>query len=96
MKTYTQNEVLNQFIGKKGTPKRTKFENELNADLLAHSLKKIRLKQHLTQEQLAEKTGLDKPQISRIENGKANITLATINRIAAGLNAKINFEVQLL
>jgi transcriptional regulator with XRE-family HTH domain len=54
----------------------------------------LRKKKNLTQEQLAEKTGIEKGQISRIENGKYNLTLATINKIAAALSAKVNFDLQ--
>jgi len=39
----------------------------------------------LTQAELAEITGLQRSQISRIENGKANFRIITLVRIAAGL-----------
>ena len=41
-----------------------------------------------------EKLGMEKGQISKIENGKFNLTLATINKIAAALGARINFDLQ--
>ena len=94
MKTVTHEEVLNRFIGKQGTPERTTFENELKAEILAYQFKELRKKKNLTQAQLAEKTGIEKGQISRIENGKYNLTLATINKIAAALGAKVNFDLQ--
>lgn len=94
MKTVSHDEVLDRFVGKKGTAKRTEFENELKADILAHQFKELRKKKHLTQSQLAERIGLEKTQISKIENGKFNLTLATINRIAAALDAKVSFDLQ--
>lgn len=94
MKTISHNEVLNQFIGKKGTVKRIEFENELKAEILAFQFKELRKKKHLTQTQLAEKTGMGKGQISKIENGKFNLTLATINKIASALGARISFDLQ--
>jgi len=94
MKTVSHEEVLNRFIGKQGTPKRTEFENELKAEILAYQFKELRKKRHLTQSQLAEKTGMEKGQISKIENGKFNLTLATINKIASALGAKISFDLQ--
>lgn len=39
----------------------------------------------LTQQQLAERSGLDQANISDIENGDANPTARTIGRLAAGL-----------
>ena len=93
MKTVTHDEVLDRFIGKKGTRKRIDFENELKADVLAYQFKELRKKKHLTQTQLAERLGMGKTQISKIENGKFNLTLTTINKIAAALDAKVSFEL---
>jgi transcriptional regulator with XRE-family HTH domain len=36
---------------------------------------------------------LEKGQISKIENGKFNLTLSTINKMAAALGARVNFEL---
>ena len=94
MRTISHDEVLDRFVGKKGTNERTEFENELKAEVLAYQFKELRKKKHLTQSQLAEKLGMEKGQISKIENGKFNLTLATINKIATALGAKINFDLQ--
>jgi transcriptional regulator with XRE-family HTH domain len=61
---------------------------------LTQQFKELRLKNNLTQAQLAKKLGMDKAQVSRIENGKFNLTLATIIRIANALDVKVNFELQ--
>lgn len=94
MKTITHEEVLSRIVGEPGTAERTAFENELKAEILANQFKELRKSKNLTQQQLAEKTGIEKGQISRIENGKYNLTLATINKIAAALGAKVNFDLQ--
>lgn len=94
MKTISHDEVLDRFIGKKGTSKRIEFDNELKADILAQQFKELRKQKHLTQTQLAEKIGLEKGAISKIENGKFNLTLATINKIASALGARVNFDLQ--
>ena len=84
MKTSLQDEKL----------KWAKFDNELKADILAQQFKELRKKKQLTQTQLAEKIGLEKGAISKIENGKFNLTLATINKIASALGARVNFDLQ--
>jgi HTH-type transcriptional regulator / antitoxin HipB len=94
MKTVSHEEVLNRFVGKQGTPERTEFENELKAEILAHQFKELRKMKHLTQTELADKLGMEKGQISKIENGKFNLTLSTINKIAAALGAKVSFDLQ--
>lgn len=49
-------------------------------------LKLGRLKQRITQAQLGEMVEISEHRISQIENGKCNITLKTVNRLASALN----------
>ena len=46
----------------------------------------------LTQEQLAEATGINQADISRIENGTANPSLRTLKRLATGMGMKLKIE----
>ncbi len=46
----------------------------------------------LTQKQLSEKTGIDQSDISRIESGDGNPTLATLKRLAAGMDMTLKLE----
>lgn len=43
MKTYSLEQLTDKYIGKKGTPKRDQFENELRMDLLGLAIKQARL-----------------------------------------------------
>jgi transcriptional regulator with XRE-family HTH domain len=52
---------------------------------LATRLYELRTSMRLTQEQVAERAGLDQASISDIENGDANPTVRTLGRLAAGL-----------
>ncbi len=56
---------------------------------LAMMLLKEREAQHLTQTELAERTGIRQSNISRIEKGQASPTLATLRRIARGLGKEL-------
>ena len=47
---------------------------------------------NITQKQLAEKTGIAQSDISKIENGNANPSLKTIERIASGLGMTVKVE----
>lgn len=51
-------------------------------------LKDVRKKKSISQEKLAEKTGLNRIFISLIETGKRNPTLTTICKISQGLDIK--------
>jgi|GEM_PF-1077590 len=93
MQTVSHDEILNEFIGKEGTPERTDYENELRVDVLAYRLKELRKRRKMTQTELAERLGIGKGRVSKIENGKLNLTLSTIQKIASALGAKISFDL---
>ena len=46
----------------------------------------------LTQRQLAEITGIQQADISRLENGTGNLSLRTLNRLAAGMGMQLKLE----
>lgn len=96
MKTYSLDEITNKFIGEKGTKNRENFENELKLDLIGQTIKQIRKERNLTQEQLGAIVGVKKAQISKIENSLNDARFETIIKVFKALNAKINFNVELL
>lgn len=59
---------------------------------LARQLAAQRRSQHLTQKQLAERSGIDQAEISRIERGQANPTTATLGALTGALG----LDVQLI
>ena len=59
---------------------------------LTMSLVMARKKAGLTQAELSEKTGISQSDISRLENGSRNPTVALLNRIANALNATCRIE----
>ncbi|MFC4874802.1 helix-turn-helix transcriptional regulator [Negadavirga shengliensis] len=95
MKTISLDEMLDKHIGEIGTPERDAFEFELRIDLLGHAIKQARKDRHLTQEQLGKLVGVQKAQISKIENSVKNARLDTIMKIFKALGAKVNFNVEL-
>lgn len=88
MELYTLEEVTDELIGEKGTPERDSFDNEVQEALYAYrigeTIKKARVMQNLTQEELGEKVGVQKAQISRIEKGYS-ISIPTMSRIFKAL-----------
>ena len=95
MKTYTLDEVQDKLIGKKGTPERDLFEYELQMDLIGKAIKQTRQERNLTQEELGKLIGVQKAQISRIENNTGNVTMDTLLRVFTALKAKIKLQVEL-
>ncbi len=96
MKTYTLDEVKDKYIGKRGTAKRENYENELRLDLIGYAIKQARKDRNLTQEQLGKLVGVQKAQISKIENNLTDARFETILKVFKALNAKISFNVELL
>lgn len=95
MKTYSLEELTDQYIGKKGTRKRDEFENELRLDLLGQAIKQARQERNLTQEELGKLVGVKKAQISKIENSTTDARFTTILKVFEALGARINFNVEL-
>lgn len=94
-KTVSLETMIDKHIGKLGTEKRDIFENELRIDLLGQAIKQARQERNLTQEQLGDLVGVQKAQISKIENSVKNARFETIIRVFEALDAKVNFQVTL-
>lgn len=93
MKMYTLDEITDEFIGKIGTPERDKFEYELNMDRLGRMIKEARKERDLTQEELGKLIGVQKAQISKLENSTTSATIDTILKVFKALKAEVNFNV---
>ena len=95
MKTYTLNQVQDQLIGEIGTTDRDLFEYELQMDLIGKAIKQTRQQRNLTQEELGKLIGVQKAQISRLENNASNVTMDTLLRVFKALKAKVKLQVEL-
>lgn len=91
MEAMTQEQMLDKYIGKHGTPEREEYETELAQALndyrIGEAIRAERKRQGLTQEQLGERMGVQKAQVSKIENGK-HPAYSSIVRAFQALGAK--------
>lgn len=55
---------------------------------------KCRKEKKLTQEQLAQRTGISRPNISRFESGNYNPSLEMMVRIAEALGMNLNIKLE--
>lgn len=60
---------------------------------LVEAIIEKRLKQGLTQEQLAKKIGSKQPVISRLEQGTYNPSIKFLTRVAEALDAKLKVSI---
>ena len=96
LKTYSLEEITDKHIGKRGTQKREAFENELRLDLIGEAIRQARLDRNLTQEELGQLVGVQKAQISKLENSVTDARFETIIKVFKALNAKVHFNVELM
>ena len=95
MKTYTLDQVQDELIGTIGTVSRDIFEYELQMDLIGKAIKQTRKERNLTQEELGKLIGVQKAQISRIENNASNVTMDTLLRVFTALKATVKLQIEL-
>ena len=94
MKKYTLSEMEDKYIGKTDTPARDEYEYELRMDILGRMIKKTRMERHLTQEELGKIIGVNKSQISKLENHANSATIETLLKVFKALKAEIQFNVK--
>jgi len=96
LEIFSFDQIKNEFIGEIGTEKRTQYEQELQVELMGEMIKKVRLERNLTQEELGKLVGVQRAQISKLENNTTNVTIETILKVFGALKAKVNFNVELM
>ena len=93
MKLYSLEEVKDKVLGKIGTPVRDEHERRVEAALhayrLGEAIKKARIEQNLTQEELGERIGVKRAQVSRLEKGYS-ITMSRVFRALGVPTASID------
>jgi DNA-binding XRE family transcriptional regulator len=94
-KTYSLEEMKDNFLGTIGTVERDQYEYELRMDILGKMIKSARQERHLTQEQLGKLVGVQKAQISKLESSANSATIDTILKVFGALKAEISFNVKL-
>lgn len=56
------------------------------------AMMEARISQNLTQKELAERTGIDQADISKLENGTRNPSLKLLKRLADGMGMTLKIE----
>ena len=76
IKLYSLEEVKDELIGRRGTQERDeherKVEEALHAYRIGETIKRVRMEQNLTQEELGKRIGVKHAQISRLEKATAS------------------------
>lgn len=85
---------LEEVLRENFTPEEIAQSRMRAAKIIARmELKEQRIKNQVTQSELAKKAGLPRSTIIRFENGRANPTLVNLNKIANALDMELNIEL---
>lgn len=89
---FSHDELIDETFGKKGTSKRDEYELSLDLFLVGDAIKQIRKSKNLTQKDLGKLIGVQKAQISKIENGR-NITIDTVMKVFRALEVDVKLQI---
>ncbi|MBK8627772.1 MAG: helix-turn-helix transcriptional regulator [Saprospiraceae bacterium] len=92
----TLDELKEEFFGKKGTKKRDELEEGYINFKIGAMLQEERLKQGMTQQELADKVGTTKSYISKIENSVKEARISTLEKIVRyGFGGELELNIKL-
>ena len=95
MKLTSIDELTDEIVGIRGTAERDIFEYDLRMDIVGTMIKDARIKQNMTQGDLGQILGVQKSQISKLENNTKDFRIGTIIRALEALGAKVKLTVEL-
>ncbi|MBU5463446.1 helix-turn-helix domain-containing protein [Anaerotignum sp. MSJ-24] len=83
-------ELLNEQLK---DPEFEKEWNEIQPEMdVIRAMVDMRIKQNLTQKELASRTGIDQADISKLENGTKNPSLKLLKKLATGMGMQLKIE----
>lgn len=83
-------ELLNEQLKE---PEFKKEWNDIQPEMdVIRAMIDARIKQNLTQKELAARTGIDQADISKLENGTRNPTLKLLKKLATGMGMQLKIE----
>lgn len=83
----TLNEYLNEQLQ---NPEFKKEWDDIQPEMdVIRAMVEARISQNITQKELAERTGINQADISKLENGTRNPSLKLLKRLAAGMDMEL-------
>lgn len=71
--------------------------NDINAEAdylgILYELMEFKQKKRISNAEISRRTGITRPELTMIFNGKRNATLSTINKIAYAFNRKMKLQL---
>lgn len=95
MKLTSIDDLTDEIVGKRGTKERDIFEYDLRMDVVGTMIRDARIRKKMTQSDLGDLLGVQKSQISKLENNTKDFRIGTIIRALEALGAKVKMSVEL-
>jgi ribosome-binding protein aMBF1 (putative translation factor) len=94
--TKTLSQFIDEKYGKKGTPKRNKFDKGYESFKLGAMIHEARMEKGMTQEELAIKCGTNKAYISKVENNIKDVRISTLQKIVEiGFGGQLQLSIKI-
>ena len=68
--------------------------DDIDNAIIGYKIKQKRLELNLSQQELADRVGVDQSDLSKIEKGTANASIKMIHKIVKGLNSKLSITIE--
>jgi DNA-binding XRE family transcriptional regulator len=89
-------EFVEKNYGKRGTPNREMFESDYENFKIGFLLQQARLEKGMTQAELAQKAGMTKSYISKIENNVKETRFSTLEKIVKlGFGGRLEVSIRM-
>lgn len=95
IKKHTLAEMKDKYIGKIGSKPRAQYEYQLSMEVIGKLIRITRIERNLTQEDLGKLIGVQKAQISKLENSTNSASIDTIVKVFQAMKAELNFNVKI-
>lgn len=92
-KLHNTSKMLDEKYGEIGTSSREEFQKKAITYYYGEILKDRRKELHLTQEVLAERVGVKRSYIARVERGETDMQISSFIRLAEALGLKFSLSV---
>ena len=87
-------EAENELFGQPGTPEREEYESGVALALIPETIRAYRRAHGLTQSELGGRVGVQKSQISKLENNARNVTIDTLQRVFSALQIVVKIKLE--
>jgi Predicted transcriptional regulator with C-terminal CBS domains len=92
-KLHNTSKMLDEKYGERGTESRDDFQKKAISFYYGEMLKDRRKELNLTQEGLAEKVGLKRSYIARVEKGETDMQMSSFIRLVEALGMKFALSI---